>query len=50
MPEYVVFFATIASLGLNEDQKMYQKMAQDFANSEMRPHMERWDQEVSGCE
>jgi len=33
------------SLGLSEDQKMYQKMAQDFANKEMRPHMEKWDQE-----
>merc|ERR1712066_533012 len=33
------------SLGLTEDQKMYQKMAQDFANNEMRPHMERWDKE-----
>ena len=45
--EKITLAPTLASLGLTEDQKMYQKMAQDFATNEMRPHMERWDKEVS---
>ena len=33
------------SLGLTEDQKMFQDMALDFAANEMKPHAEKWDAE-----
>nr|KAF6281965.1 acyl-CoA dehydrogenase family member 8 [Myotis myotis] len=32
------------SIGLNEEQKGYQKVAFDFAAREMAPHMAEWDQ------
>lgn len=35
-----------ASIGLNEEQKGYQKVAFDFAAREMAPHMAEWDQKV----
>jgi hypothetical protein len=33
-------------MGLNEDQKGYQKVALDFAAREMAPNMAEWDQKV----
>lgn len=33
-------------MGLNEDQKEFQKVAFDFAAQEMAPHMAEWDQKV----
>jgi hypothetical protein len=33
------------SSGLTEDQKLIQGMALNFAQSEMFPHMAKWDQE-----
>ena len=35
-----------ASMGLNEEQKEFQKVAFDFAAQEMAPHMAEWDQKV----
>jgi len=35
-----------AASGLNEEQIQFQQMATDFAMNEMRPHMDKWDQEV----
>eukprot|EP00094_Tigriopus_californicus_P001969 TCALIF_01897-PA protein Name:"Similar to ACAD8 Isobutyryl-CoA dehydrogenase, mitochondrial (Homo sapiens)" AED:0.12 eAED:0.17 QI:0/1/0.66/1/1/1/6/172/470 len=33
------------SSGLNDEQRQIQKMATDFALKEMRPYMDKWDQE-----
>uniref|UniRef100_A0A8C5MTZ9 Isobutyryl-CoA dehydrogenase, mitochondrial n=1 Tax=Leptobrachium leishanense TaxID=445787 RepID=A0A8C5MTZ9_9ANUR len=33
-----------ASIGLNEEQKEFQKVAFDFAANEMAPHMAEWDE------
>ena len=33
-------------MGLNEEQKGFQKVAFDFAAREMAPHMAEWDQKV----
>jgi len=33
------------SIGLNEDQKQIQTMAQDFANEELAPFAAQWDKE-----
>ncbi|XP_025320636.1 isobutyryl-CoA dehydrogenase, mitochondrial isoform X1 [Canis lupus baileyi] len=42
---YVTFLHNrIASVGLNEDQKEFQKVAFDFAAREMAPNMAEWDQ------
>lgn len=40
-----------ASMGLNEEQKEFQKVAFNFAAREMAPHMAEWDQKVcvSSC-
>lgn len=37
---------SIASMGLNEEQKEFQKVAFDFAAQEMAPNMAEWDQKV----
>lgn len=36
----------IASLGLTDEQKEFQKVAFDFAANEMAPHMAEWDEKV----
>lgn len=36
----------IASMGLNEEQKAFQKVAFNFAAQEMAPNMAEWDQKV----
>jgi isobutyryl-CoA dehydrogenase len=33
------------SIGLSESEKEFQRVAMDFAQSELRPHAEKWDQE-----
>lgn len=33
-------------MGLNEEQKEFQKVAFNFAAREMAPHMAEWDQKV----
>lgn len=42
----VFFFLSIASHGLTDEQKEFQKVAFDFATNEMAPHMAEWDQKV----
>lgn len=45
--------AFLASTGLTEDQKEFQKVALDFAAKEMAPYMAEWDEKVGqphkGC-
>lgn len=36
----------LASMGLNEEQKEFQKVAFNFAAQEMAPNMAEWDQKV----
>lgn len=36
----------LASAGLTEDQKEFQKVALDFAAKEMAPYMAEWDEKV----
>lgn len=36
----------LASAGLTEEQKEFQKVALDFATKEMAPHMAEWDEKV----
>ncbi|EDL83343.1 rCG22781, isoform CRA_a [Rattus norvegicus] len=41
-----ITFCIDPSLGLNEEQKGFQKVAFDFAAREMAPNMAEWDQKV----
>lgn len=35
-----------ASMGLSDEQKEFQKVALNFAQNEMLPHMREWDEKV----
>ena len=41
------FLYNVASYGLTSEQKEFQNVALDFAETEMRPNMRQWDQEVA---
>lgn len=38
-------FAHEASIGLNDEQKSFQELARQFAEKEMAPLMQEWDEE-----
>ena len=44
---YIIVY--VASYGLSDDQREFQKVALNFAQNEMAPYMRQWDEEVSGC-
>lgn len=42
---YSLIIQFIVSVGLSEEQKQIQQMAMDFAMSELKPNMQKWDKE-----